>query len=235
VAEDRLEGCYSIGTSIGTSAAGAAGAGGDSGWDAECWGDFSSDCEAHFEGEVLQVGTSIDARWCDVEIFGGLRDLSVERRRWLVIGDGNVALGVVLGRPTRELDVEVGDRVEATMVYQNYHADFMWGMRLTLTKNGELLALLNDNLPIDQPTQLGDLTLSRAAELCHQPEDGFTCTYVAHDLEIQLDDEGISVSPHSSVRIGPYEVLTDENFDVRDGGACDTGDTSDFLIARVRR
>lgn len=226
-AEQKLEGCYRVGPYSGGGGAGAPPVD-------PCWDDDAPEnCEATLEGKVVYTGKGYEDS-CGIPLFGGLTELSEEGRLWLEIVSDQGSMDLIVGRPRGALDVEVGDTVSVNLLRQSYHDEFMWGARLTLTKNGELLAVLNDNLPIDEPTKFGDLTLSRGQQVCERAEDSFTCTYVAHDLEVLLDDEGLGVSPDSSARLGPYEILTDENFHERDGGGCDSGDVSDFVIARVK-
>lgn len=225
--EQRLEGCYGVYASSG-------GGGGGAPPIDPCWDDDAPEnCEATFEGQVSDVGPGYEDN-CGIPMFDGLSNLSEEGRQWLRLHSGQLKMDIILGRPEGAIDIEPGDTVSVNLLRASYHDEFMWGSRLTLTKGGELLAVLNDNLPIDEPTAFGALTLQRGAEVCERPEDVFTCSYIAHDLDVQLDDEGLGVPPDSTARFGPYEILTEENFHMRDGGGCDSGDVSDFVIARVK-
>jgi len=228
-ADHRLEGCYLV-----RPYPGGGGGGGAPPID-PCWDEAAPEnCEATFEGKVSDVG-AIVTHACGTPLFGGPTDLSDRGWPWLEISSEYNAMDLVIGHLEDTLDVEIGDTVSVKLVRQSYHAELMWGSRLTLTKNGELLAVLNDNLPIDGAIEFGDLTLSRGLEHCEQPEDSSSsCTYVAHDLDVRLADAGLGVAPDSRIHLGPYEILTEENFHMRDGGSCEDGDVSDFSIARVR-
>lgn len=228
-----LEGCYAIEAGV-AGQGGLAGAAGAGGLD-PCWGeDAPQSCDASLEGEVRQLGTGIDAAGCDSTLFGGLTDLDANGRQWLIIDAGDASLRVVIGRPTGELDVEVGDTVHAELRRHYYFEDFDWGSRLTLTKNGQPLAVLNDGFPVDDTEQYGDLTLSWGSKLCEQPYNG-ACTFIAHDLDLVWEEDGgTHVAPYSRGKLGPFEILTQGNFIVEGGGFCDSGNRSEYLIARVK-
>ena len=230
-ASDRqLGGCYGVASNSEGGAAGAAGAPGID----ECWGsDAPRNCEASFEGEVVGAGKQGDPNECEVSVFGGV-DGSLNSGSWLRLRDGDAELFVSLGGAEGELDVEPGDRVEAHLLRESWHDEFMTGARLILMQDGELVAALNENLPLDEPLQVGGLTLERGAEVCKEPEDGETCSYVAHDFTVRSGDEALSVTPNSQAHFGSYDILTEENFVVTSLGGCDTGNYSDFGIARIK-
>jgi len=233
-AERLIEGCYSMDAG-GAGEGGLAGAAGAGSID-PCWSeDAPRHCDASFEGELRQVGRRIDASWCDNTLFGDLTNPSVDSRQWLVIDSGDAALRVAIGGPSGELDVEVGDTVRAELRRGYYFEDFDWGSRLTLTKNDVLLAVLNDGFPVDDVDQYGDLSLSWGAKLCERPYDG-ACTFIAHNLDLVWEEDGgVSVAPYSSQQLGPFEIRTEGNFIVNGGGGfCDSGNRSEYLIARVK-
>jgi len=235
-AQHLLEGCYSMEAGAAGQGGLAGAAGGEAGGSDPCWGaDAPRDCSASFEGQVSQVGRGIDARWCDSTLFGGLTNLSDDGRQWLVIDAGDARLRVVIGRPSGELDIEVGDTVQAELYRHYYFEDFDWGSRLTLRRNGQPVVVLNDGFPVDDFNQYGDLALSWGRKLCERPYDG-ACTYIAHDLDLVWEEDGgTRVAPYSRGQLGPFEILTQGNFIVEGAGFCDSGNQSEYLIARVKR
>ena len=183
---------------------------------------------------MLEVGRGVDdLSWCHSALFGGPLNLTADEFQSLALGAGDAILHVRLGGISGELDVNVGDTVQAEVDRHHYFEDLAWGTRLTLTKDGALLAVANDDLPVDERDRYGDLSLSWGDKLCER--DFGSCTYIGHDLDLVWEEDGSTrVAPYSSARLGPFEIVTQRNFIMESDGFCDIGNQSEYLIARVK-